>query len=359
MTSFPDLKATRRGVLGSLLLGVAGAPAWASSPVLCEEFIDDRLATPQVHASTLVELPDGSLLAAWFGGTAERAPDVRIWCSRRQAGVWSPPQAVADGIQPDGTPLPTWNPVLFQAGPAQGGRLLLFYKVGPSPQQWWGELITSDDGGQHWSAPQRLPDGVLGPIRSKPLLLADGTLLCPSSTEDDQGHWRIHFERSQDLGRSWEVGEPVADPRGLAMIQPSLVLRPGGSVLAFARSMSNRIAVTRSRNGGRSWSPPALTALPNPNAGIEALGLADGRLLMVFNPRERGRDWWNGRDRLDVAVSADGGRRWCTVLTLEDEAGQEFSYPAAIQSRDGSVHISYTHKRRQIRYVQLDSRHLG
>nr|WP_255719319.1 sialidase family protein [Pelomonas sp. P8] len=341
-----------------MLAGVVGPQVLAAESTVRREFIDSQQTTPQVHASTLAELPDGSLLAAWFGGTAERAPDVRIWCARREVGGWTAPQPVADGRQPDGSTLPTWNPVLFQAGAAQGGPLLLFYKVGPSPQQWWGELITSDDGGRSWSAPQRLPDGALGPIRSKPLLLPDGTLLCPSSTEDDQGHWRIHFERTPDLGRHWQVGASVADPRGLGMIQPSAVLRPDGSVLAFARSMSNRIAVTRSRDGGISWSPPQLTSLPNPNAGIEALGLADGRLLMVFNPRERGRDWWNGRDRLDVAVSADGGRRWGTVLTLEDEPGQEFSYPAAIQARSGRVHICYTHKRTQIRHVELDPRDL-
>lgn len=355
----PPVSKSRRYLLGGLLAGMVGPEAWGADVVLRREFIDEQQTTPQVHASTVVELLDGSLLAAWFGGTAERAPDVRIWCSRREAGAWSPPQAVADGRQPDGTLLPTWNPVLFQAGASQGGRLLLFYKVGPSPQQWWGQLITSDDAGRSWSAPQRLPEGALGPIRSKPLLLADGTLLCPSSTEDDEVRWRVHFERSPDLGRSWQVGAPVADPKGFVVIQPSLVLRPNGHVLAFARSLANRIAVTRSRDGGRSWSPFALTSLPNPNAGVEALGLADGRILMVFNPRERGRDWWNGRDRLDVAVSGDGGRNWRSVLTLEDEPNQEFSYPAAIQARDGSVHITYTHRREQIRHVQLDPRRLG
>jgi predicted neuraminidase len=344
--------------LGSLAAGLAW-PAWAADPVQRREFIDAHQTTPQVHASTLAELPDGSLFAAWFGGTAERAPDVRIWCARRDAKGWSTPQAVADGRQPDGTQLPSWNPVLFQAPAAQGGLLLLFYKVGPSPSQWWGELITSADGGRSWSAPQRLPAGVLGPIRSKPLRLADGTLLCPSSTEDEAGHWQIHFERSADLGLSWQLGAPVADPDGLGLIQPSLAQQPDGSVLAFARSRANRIALTRSRDGGRSWSTPALTELPNPNAGIEVLGLADGRLLMVYNPRETGHDWWEGRDRLDVALSADGGQHWRSVLTLEDEPGQEFSYPAAIQARDGSVHISYTHKRVHIRHVQLDPRQLA
>ena len=350
---------SRRRLLSAALAGAVAPRAWSAELELHKRFIDDQPATPQVHASTLVELPDGSLMAAWFGGTAERAPDVRIWCSRLRAGAWSPPRAVADGVQPDGRSLPTWNPVLFQASAARGGELLLFYKVGPDPRQWWGELISSDDGGDHWSSPRRLPDGVLGPIRSKPLMLADGTLLCPSSTEDEAGRWRLHMERSRDLGRSWLPNVPVTDPKGYGLIQPSLVVRPDGSVLAFARSRANRIAVTRSRDGGRSWSAAALTSLPNPNAGIEALGLADGRILMVFNPREQGHDWWVGRDRLDLALSGDGGFTWRTVATLEDEPGQEFSYPAAIQTRDGLVHLTYTYQRSHIRHVQLDPRRLG
>lgn len=373
---------SRRGLLGGALTGLTGlaglaAPrVWGTTtsvttgsgagtgsgsgttPLLRKEFIDEHATTPQVHASTLVELTDGSLLAAWFGGTAERAPDVRIWCSHLKGGAWSAPRAVASGVQPDGTPLPTWNPVLFQASPAHGGKLLLFYKVGPSPQQWWGELITSDDGGRRWSLPRRLPEGVLGPIRSKPLMLPDGTLLCPSSTEDAEGTWRLHFERSRDLGLTWLPNARVSDLRGYGLIQPSLVARPDGSLLAFARSRADRIAMTRSRDGGRCWSAPTLTTLPNPNAGIEALGLQDGRILMVFNPREQGRDWWIGRDRLDLALSDDGGRTWRTVANLEDEPGQEFSYPAAIQTRDGGVHLTYTYKRSQIRHVQLDPRRL-
>ena len=130
---------SRRRLLVAALGGAAGPRAWGAELELKFElhkrFIDEQPATPQVHASTLVELPDGSLMAAWFGGTAERAPDVRIWCSRLRAGAWSPPRAVADGVQPDGSPLPTWNPVLFQASAARGGKLLLFYKVGSDPRQ--------------------------------------------------------------------------------------------------------------------------------------------------------------------------------------------------------------------------------
>lgn len=326
----------------------------ADAAVELREFVAPMPATPQSHASTLVETADGALLAAWFGGTAERAPDVRIWLARRDGsgdGPWGDPRPVADGVQPDGTRLPTWNPVLFQL---RGGPLLLFYKVGPDPTRWWGELMRSDNDGRHWSAPTRLPAGVLGPIRSKPLQLPDGTLLSPSSTEAADGTWRIHFERSTDQGASWLRGEDVAAPAALAAIQPSLALRPDGRVIAFARTRADAIARTESRDGGAHWSRLAPTVLPNPNAGIEVQALRDGCLAMVYNPRRAGHDWWEGRDRLDVALSRDDGQTWTRVATLEDVPGREFSYPAAIQTRDGRVHVSYTYERTRIRHVVLD-----
>lgn len=326
----------------------------AATAVELREFVAPTPSTPQSHASTLVETTDGALLAAWFGGTAERAPDVRIWLAHRDGrggDPWGVPRPVAHGVQPDGTRLPTWNPVLFQL---QAGPLLLFYKVGRDPTRWWGELMRSDDNGNKWSMPTRLPTGILGPIRSKPLQLPNGTLLCPSSTEAADGTWRIHFERSTDQGVTWQRGDDVAAPVGFAAIQPSLALRPDGRVIAFARTRADHIARTESRDGGVDWSTLAPTVLPNPNAGIEVQALSDGRLLMVYNPRLAGRDWWEGRDRLDVALSRDDGRSWATVETLEDVPGQEFSYPAAIQTRDGQVHVSYTHERTRIRHVVLD-----
>ncbi len=326
----------------------------SASAIESREFIAPVPPTPQSHASTLAETADGALLAAWFGGTAERAPDVEIWLARRDgsgSARWSAPRPVADGVQPDGTRLPTWNPVLFQP---REGPLLLFYKVGPDPTRWWGELMRSNNHGREWSAPTRLPAGVFGPIRSKPLQLPDGTLLSPSSTEGADGTWRIHFERSKDLGATWLRGGDVAAPTTLAAIQPSLALRLDGRAIAFARTRADCIARTESRDGGVTWSPLAPTALPNPNAGVEVLALADGRLLMVFNPRRAGRDWWEGRDRLDVALSRDDGDSWTSVVTLEDEPGREFSYPAAIQTRDGRIHVSYTYERTRIRHVVLD-----
>jgi len=132
----------------------------------------------------------GHLVAAWFGGTRESAPDVGIWVTRFESGRWSEPVEVATGEQPDGTRYPTWNPVLF-APPGQP--LHLFYKVGPSPRAWWGMVKTSADGGRTWSDAARLPSPLLGPIKNKPILYRD-QLLCPSSTEDDG--WRAHVERT-------------------------------------------------------------------------------------------------------------------------------------------------------------------
>src|SRR5699024_2921658 len=104
----------------------------------------------------------------------------------------------ANGLQDDGTRYPSWNPVLYQV---PNGKTMLFYKVGPSPATWWGMLITSEDGGKTWSVPQRLPEGFLGPIKNKPILLENGTLIAGSSTENNG--WQVHFELTKNFGKTW------------------------------------------------------------------------------------------------------------------------------------------------------------
>src|SRR5688572_30964506 len=146
------------------------------------EFVFESAPFASAHASTIVETRDG-LVAAWFGGTREGANDVGIWMSRRLGGKWSPPVEVATGVQPDGSRFPTWNPVLFEL---RKGELTLFYKVGPNPRAWWGMVRTSADDGRTWSAERRLPDGILGPVKNKPVRLPDETIISPSSTETPQ-----------------------------------------------------------------------------------------------------------------------------------------------------------------------------
>lgn len=298
------------------------------------EFIFHEAPFASCHASTIAEGKAG-LVVAFFAGSREGAPDVAIWLARQEKGGWPPPQRVADG---EGEPC--WNPVLFQ--PA-AGPLLLFYKVGPNPRQWWGMLTRSDDGGRTWSAPERLPAGILGPIKNKPIQLADNSLVCPSSTE--HVGWRLHLEHSPDLGGTWRVIGPLNDGRRFAAIQPTLLAYPTGRMQLLCRTQQGCIAECWSEDGGESWTPLAATPLPNPDSGIDGVRLHDGWALLVYNHSA------TQRTPLNVALSADG-RSWQTMATLEDGPG-EYSYPAVIQTSDSLVHISYTWRRQRIRHGVL------
>src|SRR5262245_35439575 len=252
------------------------------------EFVFERAPFSSAHASTIVETRDG-LVAAWFGGTREGAADVGIWLSRRLAGGWTTPIEVANGIQADGTRHPCWNPVLFQMPDAS---LALFYKVGPSPQTLWGMVQTSRDAGRTWSEAARLPDGILGPIKNKPVRLADGVILAPSSTESPErpSRWRVHFEHSADGGRTWTTSPAggLADGHDIEAIQPSVLIHPGGQLEAVGRTRAGRLFETWSADAGKTWTPMTLAALPNPNSGIDAVTLRDGRHLIVYNHTEAG-----------------------------------------------------------------------
>jgi predicted neuraminidase len=314
-----------------------------STGIVSVEFIYETAPFPSCHASTIVET-DRGLVAAWFGGTAERHPDVGIWLSRHEGGKWTVPVEVANGVQTPVLRHPTWNPVLFQP---RSGPLMLFYKVGPSPSQWWGMVMTSTDAGRTWSSPRRLPDGVLGPIKNKPVQLANGDILSGSSSEHDG--WRVHFERSTDNGSTWAATSAVNDGKTIPAIQPSILIHRDGRLQAIGRSRVKRLFDTWSSDQGRTWSPLALTDLPNSSTGTDAVTLSDGRFLLVYNHTA------TGRSPLNVAISTDG-RQWTPGPVLEDEAGREFSYPAVIQTRDGLVHVTYTWRRERIRHVVIDPR---
>jgi len=325
----------------ALAVGVVGAADGMRS-----EFVFETAPFASAHASTIVETRSG-LVTAWFGGTREGAPDVGIWLSRHARGQWTAPVEVATGVQPDGRRHPCWNPVLFAAA---DGTLTLFYKVGPSPQTWWGMIRTSRDAGKTWSDARRLPDGILGPIKNKPVRLADGAVIAGSSTEstDRPSVWRVHFERTTDGGLTWTSVLPPAatDVSAIDAIQPSILVHPGGVLQAVGRTRQQRVFETWSRDAGRTWTPLSLTSLPNPNSGIDAVTLRDGRHLIVYNRTT------HGRTPLNLAISRDG-RTWNDARVLEDEPG-EYSYPAVIQGADASVHITYTWRRQRIKHVAID-----
>lgn len=322
--------------------------AQTSTPpgVLKSEFIYETAPFPSCHASTIAETTNGTLVTAWFGGEYEKHPNVGVWVSRQVEGRWTAPVEVANGVQyakPNGSVHrhPCWNPVLFQP---KSGPLLLFYKVGPSPSTWWGMLTTSDDAGATWSTPRRLPEHIDGPVKNKPVQLPNGDLLCGSSTEHDG--WRVHFERTSDLGKTWQRIGPVNDGKEFGAIQPSILFLGNEKLLAVGRTKQGKVFQVASDDLGRTWGPLTATSLPNPNAGTDAVTLKDGRHLIVYNHTPK------GRSPLNLAVSRDG-KDWQSAVVLESEPG-EYSYPAIIQTADGLVHITYTWKRQRVRHVVLD-----
>jgi predicted neuraminidase len=159
----------------------------------------------------------------------------------------------------------------------------------------------------------------------------------------------VHFERSADGGRTWTIVRPAAGAE-IDAIQPSILIHPKGRLQAVGRTRSEKVFETWSDDGGKTWSALTLTALPNPSAGTDAVTLAGGRHLIVYNHTPK------GRTPLNVAVSEDG-KVWAAALVLESEAG-EYSYPAVIQAPDGLVHVTYTWKRERIKHVVIDPKRL-
>lgn len=329
---------------------MSGGIAWAqltNQPGFIKaEFIYETAPFPSCHASTIVETKSG-LVAAWFGGTHERHPDVCIYVSRLQNGAWTAPAEVANGVGFATNRLPTWNPVLFQP---KAGPLMLFYKVGPSPATWWGMVTTSTDDGKTWSEPKRLPEGILGPIKNKPVQLANGDILSPTSTEGKEG-WRVHFERSTDGGQTWTASVPVNDGKKIGAIQPSILFHSEKKLQVVGRTRQGRMFDIWSKDGGKTWGQMEFTEMPNPNSGTDAVTLQDGRQLLVYNHNPNNK----GRSPLNIAVSKNG-KEWLAAMVVEDEPGAPngFAYPAVIQSSDGLVHITYTWRRERIKHVVVD-----
>jgi predicted neuraminidase len=329
---------TRRDVLKSL----AALPVAAAAPAggTTARFVFEQAPFPSCHASTLVEVDGGGLLCAWFGGTRERAPDVAIWTARFDGASWSAPAKVAE--EPG---IPTWNPVLWREA---AGALILFYKAGPSPETWSGFLKRSRDGGRTWSEAELLPAGLFGPIKNKPIAGLRGEIVAGTSVESYRA-WTSWVDISPDGGRTWTRHGPIVVP-GVPKgnIQPSLWRCTDGRLRMVVRTTERvgRVCLAESPDEGRTWSAARPTSLPHPNAGLDAVKLADGRVLLVYNHTP------TGRTPLSVAISGDDGDTWQVRRALEDGPG-EYSYPAVIQSRDGQVHVSYTWRRERIKHVVL------
>jgi len=316
--------------------------------IITKESIFDQAPFEACHTSTLVQLNDDKIMAAWFGGKYEGSNDVAIWIATKNHGQWTAPVKIVTGVTNTNHPIACWNPVLFKA---KNGTLFLHYKVGPNPREWWAEYKTSTNDGKVWSVAKKLPPGFLGPIKNKPIQLSNGTILYPSSTESlDEKTWAIHIEKSDADGKNWKKININCDTFGV--IQPSILTYPNRKLQLLCRSRQNVIVESWSKDNGETWSELKATQLPNPNSGSDAVTLKDGRQLLIYNPLTAGKNWWEGRSILKLAISSDG-KNWQDIYTLENHDKGEYSYPAIIQDRGGYIHLSYTTERKKITYTEI------
>ena len=296
------------------------------------------------HASTIEKCADGSLCAAWFGGTKESHPDVDIFVSRRDASGWSVPARVAR------FPEACWNPVLFRIDT----RLLLFFKVGKDTECWRTYITESTDAGRHWSEPKELVPGDVGgrgPVKNKPIRLKDGRIVAGASIEK-AGLWDCFTDVSFDNGITWQASPFVPidhqeTGRADGIIQPTLWEDAAGLSM-LARSTRGYLYYSHSSDGGLTWSKAVETAIPNNNSGVDLVKLSDGRLFLAATPISGN---WASREKMACALSS-GDLRFDDFLVLDHDTGKEFAYPAVIaDGRD--LYLTYTYARQTIRYYHL------
>ncbi len=328
--------------------------------IVKDEFLYTKASFPECHSATIAETTKGDLVATYFGGTKERNPDVCIWVSRKLKGsdTWTAPQMVADGVLSDTLRKACWNPVVYQI---PDGDLVIYFKIGNSVSDWTGWMVRSKDGGKTWSKRVPLQEDYLGPVKNKPVM-SKGRIIAPTSVE--KGGWRLYFEYSDDMGKTWKRSDYVeADSmmvdgkkklKDLA-IQPSIILLNDGRLAAVARTRSEHIGITYSSDNGETWSKLQLIDTPNNNSGLDAVTLADGKHVLICNDKPIPHGIKNGkglRTPLSLMTSSDGVD-WKHWMTLEDSPISQYSYPSIIQTSDGHIHCIYTWRRQRIKHIEI------
>jgi predicted neuraminidase len=354
-----------------------------------------------VHASCIVECPNGDLRAVWYeNGQVLPAPyynedrdkrdDVRIGGAylKKDAPQWNAPFVMADtfGVSDN-------NPCMVVD---KSNRLWLFYPTLLGVPDWtWGSGLLryhvaadyESDGPPSWiksnilvphvtefaevifsSVDKAVEEGLLekdraeryrehieeelqNPLakrigwmcRTHPIIRSDGALILPLSNENfDVPIMAI----TQDGGETWTFSEPVPES---GLTQPTLVEYEDGVIAAFFRNSSEKIKTSQSYDGGMTWSRVEQIDLPHPGAGIEAILGSNENLLMIYNDKTE-----SPRDRLAVSISEDRGKTWKWTRHLENTPGGRFDYPSIVRGRDGTFHATYSYNLETIKYVHFD-----
>ncbi len=314
------------------------------STVAYDHVFEEERPFAQSHASTIIGLDEGYLLA-WFAGSHEKNDDVGIWMSKGTPDNWTAPD-LAVKIRNE----PHWNPVLFRT---PEDRVYLYFKVGKEIDFWETWVQYSDDDGETWSEPQELvagDRGGRGPVRNRPIILSDGTWLAPASMELDRV-WDVFVDRSEDGGKTWTATDKLELDRsiveGEGVIQPALWESKPGHVHMLMRSSSGKICRSDSEDYGKTWSPIVETELPNNNSGIDIAHIGGESIALIYNPVGEN---WGKRYPITVAVSNDNGNTWPIKLDLEKgEGDDELSYPS-IYYEDGHLIACYTWNRDRIAF---------
>lgn len=305
--------------------------------------------TPSAHASSMAIMPDGSLLVAWFGGEREGAPDVAIQMARLKDG-----RVQEQWVSLTREQLETLthrvirilgNPVVWIDN---DGRLQM-HVVSVSYGGWSGSAVNqllSEDGGKTWSRAHRL---ILSPlfnfstlVRNQIVAMEDGTIGLPAYHEflNKWGMW-VRVTRDGRVLQCDRMQLYFGD-----WLQPAVAPKSATNALAVLRSGDRDqpvIGCAVTNTGGQLWLREKSLDIPNPNASVSMIRLADGSFLIAANPIV------SGRNVLQLFRSRNDGATWTASRTIErNEKGGEFSYPFLAQSTDGTIYLSYTKLRKKI-----------
>ena len=330
----------------------APATEFNGSPYFRSGTINPEQGLPMVHVAALAETPDRILHAVWYGGTAECAPDVRIYLAQKEpSSDWSAPRAIMTPEQASRElrrPVKSLGNALLIAE-KDGTLRLLFVTIAMG--RWSGSQLNtclSRDGGMSWSRAKRL---TLSPffnlselVRNRPVALGGGGWCIPIYQEFLGKFPELLWLHEDGTYRKSRIAG------GCSVFQPSLVPtdKETGIVLMRDYTDARTIHLSRTGDGGQSWLPATPTTLPNPDAGISGLPLGNGRILLAYNDSPK------DRSDLSLALSADEGRTWTRLVSLQHEDAASFSYPYLFRTADGLIQLAYTWKGRELRLVTFN-----